>query len=215
MSIVSTKGLKVWMSKAGVTPTQVVPTTVTPGKPTVIDVAATTGMAIGDIVKFSGTGYLELDGKTSVVTAVTTTTFSVPIDSTGSTGTLAGTPKADFHPMTDMCNLCLSAIDVAAGTSNPISVGTFCNPEASIPGNPTAGTVGFDGYVDVSDPCYAEMIKASEDGLPRDLKIDIPGGNGYLVTTVTVGSVSYTVPLEGAVGFSFSNTMGSSMKHVF
>lgn len=216
MAVVSTKGLKIWMSKAAASPTVLVPTAISDALHPVITVASTTGILQGDLVTFANTGFAELDGKTLVVDSVTATTFTViGADTTNSTGVLGATPEARHYEADDLCPLCLSAIDIAAGTINPISVATFCDPTASVPGNPTAGTVSFTGYVDVSDPCYPELLKAADDGLPRVIKIDLPGGNGYLVGTVIIGAASYAIPLEGAVAYTFTGTQSSKITHVF
>lgn len=217
MPVVSTKGLKIWLQKADVTATPLEPTAISEADPPVITVADTAGIAVGDVAAFGQVGFAELNGKTLVIDAVIdATTFSVAgADTSDSTGTLAATPTINVYTADDMCLLCLSAIDVPDAVANPISVATFCNPAASVPGNPTPGTITFTGYVDVADPCYPEMLAAVDDGLPRVIKIDLPGGNGYFITTVIVGSVSYAIPLEGAVAFTFSGTQSVKLEHIF
>jgi len=216
MAVVSTKGLKIWISRAAGTPTDLVPTAISDADPAVITVASTAGMANGDIVHFSGTGFPELDGKSGIVGGLTGTTFqAIGRDTTGSAGVLGPDPVASFYALGDMCELCLSAIDIGDNAPSPVSVATFCNPVASVPGNPQPATIGFSGYIDVEDECYGEMLAAVADGLPRQLKIDFPGGNGYLVTEVIIGSNNYAIPLEGSASYTFTSTQTTSLEHLY
>lgn len=216
MAVVSTKGLKIWLQKAAAVAANLEPTAITDAAPPVITVASTAGMANGDVVTFSDTGFPELDGKTGIVGALTGTTFTaIGLDTTGSAGVLGPDPVASYFAADDLCNLCLSAIDIGDNAPSPVSVATFCNPVASVPGNPQPATIGFSGYIDVSDPCYGEMLAAVADGLPRVLKIDFPGSNGYLVTTVIVGSKNYAIPLEGSAAYTFTSTQTTELEHLF
>lgn len=216
MPIVSTKGLKIWMEKATASALMLEPTAITKAKPAVVTVASSTGVAPGDPIAVSGTGFAELDGQSFVAGAVTATTIElVGSDTTLSTGTLGADPELSIIPVGDMCELCLAGIDLGDNAPTAISVATFCNPTASVPGNPAAATVGFTGYVDAEDPCYSELLQAVEDGLPRTIKVDLPGGNGYFLMEVIIGSVGYTIPIEGAVGFTFTGTQSTSLRHIF
>lgn len=213
MSVSSTKGLNIWMTKKGVTPTSLTPTAISKAKPAEVTVANT--LTDGQLVYVSGTGFPEIDGKTWVVSGATSTKFSLQgSDTTGSAGTLGTTPKVDAYATSDVVKLCLAGIDIAPGSSNTISIGTFCDPAASLPGNPTPGSVTLSGYVDTASTGYAELLEAESDGTARHIKIDIPS-NGFLLADIVIGSVSFDVPLEGAVGYSFSASLSSSMRHVW
>jgi hypothetical protein len=216
MSITSTRGTKICISKKSATIASVVPTAITTAKPAEVTVSATTGMADGDVVYMSGTGFPEIDGKFFTVGALTATKFElVGSNTTGSTGTLAASPSAKYYKPADLVCLCLSNIDVSAGAANNISVATFCEPDASVPGNPTPGTVTLSGYVDTAEPTgYEELLLAESDGAPRVIKISLPN-QGDFIGEIIIGSVNYSVPLEGAAAWSFTATMSKRIQHRF
>ncbi len=191
MTVTSTTGLKIRMSKAGITPAKVVPTAISSAKPAVVTVA-TTGMADGQLVLMSGTGFPELDGKAFIVSGLSPTEFSLTgSDTTATTGTLAATPAAVYYSDTvDMIGLCTDAIDISSETSSPVGTPTFCDESAQIPGpKPGAGTWTLGLYLDVSEPGYLALLAAEADGLERQFKVTFPGGNGDLVASGVVSSV--------------------------
>lgn len=214
--ITSTKGLTIHMEKESTTTLDLVPKGITKAKPSEVTVDDTTGMVDGQLVTFSGTNYPELDGKIFVVDKLTSTTFELlGSDLTASTGTtIGGAAKAMAYNAADVVTLCLSSIDISPGSPNTIDISTFCTPGASLPGNPTPGTMTFNGFTDIASKGYAELLAAEADGKARLLKIDVPN-NGYLIGKVTVGSVSWGVPLEGSTTYSFAATMSTPMRHVF
>lgn len=222
MSVTSTKGLKIWMEKAGVTPKSVVPTAISKAKPTVIT-ADTAGLADTEICEVTGTDYPEIDDKIFVLDGITTgggagtaTGFNlVGSDTTGSAGTTIGTGAAvKVFSVGDMVNVCLSSIDISQGTPNSIDISTWCSPGASLPGNPTAGTITLNGYTDIAHEGYQELLYAEADGKPRMIMFQIPS-QGYLVGKITIGSIAWTIPIEGSTSYAASATMSVPMKHVF
>ena len=217
MTAVATKGLAIYLHKGGVAPVELVPTAISSAKPAVVTVAATTGVTAGDVVKMETTGFKELDGKTFVVGTVTSTTLELlGSDTTATTGTIGGSPKAHVYAAKDQIKLCLSSIDFSTEAGGSVSVGTFCDPSASIatPAT-TAGTVTMNGYIDKADLGYDELLKAVEDGVARMLEIVLPQSQGYIVAPVTLSSIGWQTPLEGAIGFTASGTLGSKPVHLF
>ena len=96
-----------------------------------------------------------------------------------------------------------------------VSVATFCDPTASIPASATAaGTISFAGYVDTVGKDYPALLDAVNDGLVRILRIQFPN-NGYVVAPVTFSSITWDIPLDGAIGFSGSGALGSKPIHVW
>ena len=95
-------------------------------------------------------------------------------------------------------------------------MGTFCEPEAVI-ANPVveAGTISMSGYVDICDPDYQALYECYEAKDQRYLKIDLGDAGGWLVVPVTCLSMSWSVPLEGAVGWTIEFAKGSATKHAF
>jgi hypothetical protein len=219
MTAVATKGLAIYLHKGGVAATELVPTAISKASPAVVTVASATGLTKGDVVKMESTGFKELDGKTFVIGTVDTTanTFQlIGADTTASTGTLGATPKAHVYKAADQIKLCLSSIDFSTEAGGTVSVGTFCDPSATI-ATPaaTAGTVTLNGFIDKADTGYAELLKAAEDGVARMIEIVLPQDQGYIVAPVTLSSLGWQTPLEGAIGFTASGSLGSKPVHLF
>lgn len=219
MPAVSTKGLSVYLHKGGVAATELIPTAITKAKPAVVTVAAATGLTKGDVVKLDTTGFKELDGKTFVIGTVDTTanTFElIGADTTASTGVLGANPKAHVYKAADQIKLCLSSIDFSTEQGGSVGVGTFCDPSASIATPPaTAGSVTMAGYIDKADLGYGELLKAVEDGASRMLQIVLPQDQGYIVAPLSLSSLGWTTPLEGAIGFTASGSLSSKPVHLF
>ena len=219
MPAFSSKGLAIYLHKGGVAATELVPTAISKASPAVVTVASATGLTKGDVVKMESTGFKELDGKTFVIGTVDTTanTFQlIGADTTASTGTLGATPKAHVYKAADQIKLCLSSIDFSTEAGGSVSVGTFCDPSATIatPAT-TAGTVTLNGFIDKADAGYAELLKAAEDGVARMIEIVLPQDQGYIVAPVTLSSIGWQTPLEGAIGFTASGSLGSKPVHLF
>jgi len=113
----------------------------------------------------------------------------------------------------DETAICLSTLDIQIGQQSPIDVSTFC-AQASILGNAAASSITLGGYVDIDDTGYSALLAAADDAVEHDLRIVLPS-NGELLATITVGNCSWTVPLEGAVGYSFPAAISGEMTHDF
>ena len=220
MTAVATKGLAIYLHKGGVAATELVPTAISKAKPAVVTVASAAGLTKGDVVKLETTGFKELDGKTFVLGNVDTTANTFELLGSdipaGSTEVIGANPKAHVYKAADQIKLCLASIDFSTEAGGSVSVGTFCDPSASIATPATsAGTVTMTGYIDKADLGYDELLKAVEDGAARMLEIVLPQSQGYIVAPVTLSSIGWTTPLEGAIGFTASGTLGSKPIHVF
>lgn len=217
-NVINTKGVNVYLQTGGSTSTDVVPTAISSAAPAVVTVAAVTGITQGDIVTFETTGFPELDGKTFVVGTVdgTANTFEViGADTTGTTGVLGATPKASVFKAADQVKLCLSQLELGSDSVAQISVGTFCDPSAQIPGTATPGSISLAGYADPGDVGLAEVIVAAEDQQARLFQIVLPGtGNGYLVGKISLAGMSFGVPLEGAVTWSVTGSQASKIRWI-
>jgi len=216
-NVKSTKGLTVFMSGT-TTPAKVVPTGISKAAPAVVTVADSTGMADGQVVSIIGSGFPELDGQLFIVGGLTATEFTlIGSDTTASTGTIGTTPEAVYvDDAKDMVGLCLSTIGINAETATPISVATFCDPTASIPGAEAgAGTLDLGFYVDIQSDGYKALLAAEADGNERIFKITFPG-NGDLVMRGIVSSVTITdIPLDGSAAVTAQVTLSSKPKHRF
>ncbi|MFS1865166.1 hypothetical protein [Vibrio breoganii] len=219
MAVTSTKGLAIYLEKGTAVAEELSPASITAGKDPVITFDATgKTVAIGDTITVGKSGIAALDGKTWVITAYDASTATAAEATLGgadaTTGTL-DTANAEFGHLkaTDFVKLCLSGVDISAGSSSTIDVSTFCGP-AALPGNPTAGTFTFSGYTDISDSGYIELLAAEADGQQRVIKIDVPN-QGYMVADTIIGSVVWDLPLEGSSGYSFNASQSSAMRHLF
>ena len=154
-----------------------------------------------------------MNGKTFILGAVDSTlnTFELKgSDTTASTGTLSATPTATAYAAGDMVTLCLSSITINKDAPGTISTATFCDPSASLPGAVTsAGTLEVSGYVDTTGADYQELLLAEADGLERILDIQLPN-NGNIVAPVKFSSITWDLPIEGAIGWNGSASLVSS-----
>ena len=214
MAVTNSKGVKICITD-GSAGTSVTPTAITKAKPA--EVTATNTLKDGDIVVIKGSGFSELDGKTFVVANSSSSKFELlGSDTTGSTGTLGATPTATAYPASGLVCLCLSSFTINSDAPGTIDVSTFCDPSASIPsGVGSAGTFDFSGYVDTTSTDYPALLKAVEDGAERYLRVVIPGNNGYIVAPVKFSSVTWDLPIDGAVGYSGSGVFSTKPAHRF
>lgn len=218
MTAYNTKGTKIRLIKGSATPSNLIPTAISQvaaGDPIEIAVADVTGVVIGQVVKITGTTYPELDDKVFVVSDVdgVGNTFDIlnnNIDLSASTGNLAGatTPIAAYYLAADEVALCLSSIDIAAPSTNTIDTSTFC-ADSQLAGRATPGTITMEGYADKSDAGVLELIKADDDAENRIFKLELSNDQGYLVGEIAFAGFGFTVPLEGAYGYTITGTQAS------
>jgi len=221
MTAKSSKGISICMtgdtSLAG-SFTELAVTAVSKASKAALTVAANPAKG-GDVVTIVGTGFPEIDGKTFVADTTSTATSLVLVgaDTTNSTGTLTtASAKAKVFDKTNDTCLCLSSLAIATDTPGTIAVGTYCDPTASIPASATqAGTLSFGGYVDVNSTDYPALLKAVEDGKQRIIRINLPQSNGFIVAPVTISSITWDLPLDGAISFSGSAVLASKAVHRF
>jgi len=223
----NTKGLKFFMSgkAAAVSVALAAADEISNAKPAVVKVAATTGIANGDMITPKDTGWPELDGKTFLVAnLVADTTFELQGSDTAAQSAplvlVAGPlPAVTFDVLDEAFSLeqlCLSTIGINSETASPVSVGTFCDPTATVPGiEAGAGTLDLGFFLDKDSKGYAALLAAEADGNPRSFKIDFPE-NGSLVMTGTVSGLNFTdMPLEGAISLVANVTLASKPVHIF
>lgn len=212
----STKGLQIWFG-SGAAPTPIVPTAITKAKPAMVTAANTA--VLGDVVYVSSSGFPELDGKWFPVGNPTAAEFElVGSDTTASTGALGGTPTLEIYEKGDAFDLsCLAkAITFNSDAPAAIQAGTYCDPSLAITSPilpPT--TVEFGGNINVADPAYGELIKASEDGISRVVDIVLPFAQGDIVAPAVTSLVTWDLPVDGVQGFTATMTCSTAPKHRF
>lgn len=212
----STKGLMTFMSKADPGPTVLVPTAISKAAPAALTVVGAT-VTEGDPIYCENTGFPELDGKWFAAGVSTAT--SIPLlgsDTTGSAGVLASAPIVNAYEAADGVQLCLSAVNPAPTDPGVVSVGTFCDPSASVPGEPsTAGTMTLSGFVNVADAGYAELLLAQDDGIERAFSVVLPKDQGYIIIGATLSQITWDLPLSGGIGFTCNGALSTKPRHCF
>jgi hypothetical protein len=215
MTASTTIGLESYLTKASATPVALVPTAISKAKPAEVTVAASTGVVAGDVVYMANTGFKELDGQYFIAGTVAATSIDlVGSDTTASTGTLAATPELVAYPVLDMVKMCLATVDPASEAAGTTSVGTYCDPSATVPSVSQAGTLTMTGFVD-NQAYYEELNLAAFDGVQRILNVVLPQGLGNIVVPATLSSIGWQLPVDGAIGFTTSGAMGTKPRHRF
>lgn len=188
----------------------------TSAKPSVV-ACQTTGMVDGDLVIPRATKMGSLDNLPYVAddpdgSKLNLLGSDASADPAGQTGTL------DHYDATAVTKLCLASLSMSASDPSTVSVGTYCDPTASLASAVVeAGTMSFTGYVDINSADYQALYDASLKQDQRYIRIDLVkyGEQGYLVAPVTVSAFSWDLPLEGAIGYNGTFVLGSKVRHLF
>lgn len=237
MSAKSTKGVNISLTSTVASQSAVPISSIASGtgKDVSVVVTATSAPLVGDVVKFGQTGYSNLTNKLLVVTAVAvvppvamadpasdiavragsgyTLTFG---NVTLGSGVFNASATLDlFSQAEDIC-LCLSSFAITKDAPTTISVGTYCDPSASLPSSSTsAGSVSFAGFIDVAEPDYPALLEAESDSIARNMKVTFPAGQGFIVMPVIISSIVYDIPLDGGLGYTGTGTLTSNAIHCF
>lgn len=219
MTARNTKGMTVCMGTAA--PVVLNPTAVAKNSAdnrAVLTLASTTNIVVGNMIFIpaGGTGFPELDNKMWTVGAVDATTVTLNgSDISSSSGILSGTPSIKHYRASSLTCLCLSELKFNSEKGTTISVGTLCDPSASIPSaSTTAGTVDIGGYVDITSSDYQEIVKAEADGSEHWFRIKLPS-NGEIVFPAIIATLNWDLPIDGAMGWSAQLALGSRPRHLF
>lgn len=220
MGAFSSKGLKVYISKAGTgAPSPVTITSATNAKPSVVTVGSTdiANFANGDLVLMNGTGIAALDGAYFPIASVddTANTFTlVGSDASGAaSGATAGTVT---NYEANMLEFCVATMEYAQTPGQAISVGTTCDPSAQIAGEPQAGTLSITGFTDLLSEGYLEFLQAVKDGQPRVIEVvyppaaNPPNGASVIYPSATASGYTNSIGVGQAVSFTGEFTLGTN-----
>jgi hypothetical protein len=208
-----------WLSLVANGPTTVTPTAISAAKPAVVTVANTAGIVKGSVVRVSGTNFPELDGKTFLVGTVdgAANTFELMgSDTSGSTAVLGTTPVVNVYTTAgNMTKFCVSSFSREAGQSDTVSVGTFCDPSATIAGTSSAGTASFAGYMDPTEEGYLELLRAVDDRKERLLHIVLPDGKGDIILRGVINSFSEDFTLGNAISWTSGMALATNPTYIW
>lgn len=173
----------------------------------------------GSVALVQESGFPELDGKYFSVANATGTTFDLVGSDTSKSATEAMQSGAKIYIWDGgiMVSLCLSAFAFNAETPGTVSVGTYCDPTASLPAAAvSAGTATFTGYIDINDPAYPAILQAVDDAKRRVFSIVLPQDQGEIIAPVTFSGITWDIPMgDGGMAFTATAALGSRPVHRF
>jgi len=178
------------------------------------------GLQLGMPVYAQQTGFPELDNHfflTGLDEEDETSMSLIGSDTTDSEGAYSAGAELVFYGNYALQSLCLSTFAYNLETPGTVSVGTYCNPKASLPATAGApGTMTISGYIDVQDSAYPAVYQAVKDGKPRLLSIMLGHGQGELVQVVQFSSMTWDIPMgDGGMAWTATANLKTSPEHVW
>lgn len=217
MTAKSTRGVRIDMVTGGAGLT-LTPTSVTKADPAILTVTDATGVNLNDILSFApdSTGLSELDGKTWVVELINGNEITLLGSNTAnSNDVFAAGAGIEVFTSIDMTRLCWSSMTFNPDTPETVSVGTYCDPTATLPGSTaSAGTLDFTGYVDIEAADYPAMLEAWEDGTEQIFRVTLPN-NGVLMFNGVISALNLDIPIDGATAYTGQVALSSRPRHLF
>lgn len=214
MTAQSTEDVSIWITTG--TPTKDTVASATKAAPSVVTVSAAAEAYVeGDLVLIYETESDNLNGVWCAGNPSGTQFTALSSNTVNDTVTVSK-GFVDHYLQDDLTKLCLSAININGTEPNTISVATFCEPTATIDSQvQEAGTLTMEGYVDVTSSDYPALYEAWQLGDERLIRIDLGPDQGWLVARGRVSSVNWSVPIDGAIAYTFSMTLTEAFKHCF
>lgn len=214
MSAQSTEDVSIWITTGS--PSTDVVSSATQAAPSVVTVAAANeAYADGDLALIKDTQSDNLNGVWATGNASGTVFTALSSNTTNDTVAVTS-GSVDHYTQDDLTKLCLSAININGTEPNTISVATFCEPTATIDSQvQEAGTLTMEGYVDVTSSDYPALYEAWQLGDERIIRVDLGPDQGWLVARGRVSSVNWSVPIDGAIAYTFTMTLTEAFKHCF
>lgn len=215
---ISSKGVAMYLTKGAAEPTVVEPTAITKAAPAVISAVAP-GAAVGQLVRVNNSGFTSLDGKLFSVSAVDAGAGTFTLlgsDTTDEPGAMSDDAEVEMWDATDLVRLCLTSFTFNPETPGTTSVGTYCNPSATLPAVATsAGTATLGGWIDKDDAGYKELVLAAKDAAQRIFSIVLPQAQGEIVAPISFSNIAWDIPLDGGMAFTANGALGSAPVHLF
>lgn len=226
MTAISSKGVNISLTSKEASEKDVPINKITAGtdRQIKVQIEPTAEPKIGDVVKFNNTGfafsnkpYAITDVVKDTVSAGNPQTYTLTIGNLPlGSGALATGASLDFYDQADDICMCFNSFSISKDTPSTISVGTYCDPSASLPSSSTtAGTVSFGGYIKTDEADYPELVEAEAEGTTRICKITLPQNQGFIVMPIIVASIVYDIPLDGGLGYTGTGTLTSNSIHNF
>ena len=222
MAAFSTKGMKIYLEKKSTGSSPASPVTITSvsnSKPAIVTVpsADMASFNLSDLVILNGTGIPSLDGKTFNISVVDDVAFGLTLQGSDASSAVAPSTTGTITNVEgSFVEFCLATLDRQQTPAQAISVGTTCDPSATLAGEPEAGTLAITGFEDFESPGFIEWLKAVEDGIPRILEIELPpsatppGVQGSIVyPSVTASGFSESYAVNAAAAFTGEMTLGT------
>ena len=200
---VPSKGTEFWIEwgTSDTNSLMITPTAITKAQPAVVTCVASAALP-NQVVYCLNTGFPELDGQYFLVGDDSTATSITLIGSntTNSKGTL--TVDVDEPPQiavyvegVDAFPLCVSTFSYDAGITQSVSVATFCDPTATIPGALSDASATFAGYTSPRDHGYRALLDSAHKQDKRIIYIRVPPAPGQPASATQSG----VIVLEGTI----------------
>lgn len=145
------------------------------------------GLFVGFTAQVQGTAILASTGQFELACSDGSSEETANTDGTGTI--------TRYRLSSGFVPFCISSFNRDVPAAEPVSVGTFCDPQAVVSGvAANRGTISWGGPVDFTDLGYCEMSRAYRDGAERLVAIEYPDGRATAVIPIEVNQ--YSEPLE-------------------
>lgn len=203
MANISSQGTRIYIWD-GVAPSNHVITAVTKAKPAVVSVVSATGLAVGDIVVPSGTGFASIDDMPFRVSAVAA--LDITLEDSDTTDE-AGTADAGDLDEYNLIELCVANFNANQPAGATLDVTTMCDvARKTLTGLPGQGTWTANGFWNVSD---AAQLAARDAYRSQELQVfrAIFRDNSGIVFRGTMGQNDIGTAVDAPVTVAFGGNI--------
>lgn len=209
--IASTGARFILENLAAAPPTPKTATGCTKAKPAVVTLSAVTGLASGDVVRITGSGWKSIDGIPFTVGVVAASTVELlGSNTTAEVPAWVATASLVEPNITDICLATFSRTTPAAAS---IDVTTLCDTSRKkVGGLADTGTFTFDGYWDSTDPGYIALLTASLDQKERLMGV-IMSDKSAMYFQGQITGMGESVGVDQAVTFTGTGSVNSAVSY--